>query len=158
MRTERVIWPNLPLVAVILGIAVLAGALAVRYGVMSGPGGTPTTLPADITALGTAVTALDPDGTISRDQALTVARDQIGGQFVDAQIETYLVSVVDPSTAGLNDRGVWIIKVSGISVSVPGGPPRPDGTIVSRRATLAYVYVDAFTGEWITTAMQITGG
>jgi hypothetical protein len=153
MRTERTTWPNLPFVALLIGAAVIAGAFAIRSGVMSEAGETPQTLPPDIVALGTSVTPLDPQGTISREQALMIAKDQMGPQFEDATTEPFLVSVADPTIPALNDRGVWLVKVSDISIPVSGGV-RP-GMPLDRRATLAYVYIDAFTGEWITTAMRV---
>jgi len=149
--TRRTAWPGVPLVGLLLGAGAVALALVIRYGLPDSPGASPGVLPPDIAALGTSVVPLEPNGTISRDQALAVAKQEIGPQFDMGQAESYLVTITDASTAGLSDRAIWLIKVSGLSVDVP----RPDVASGSpRQATVAYVYIDAFTGEWLTTAMQ----
>jgi len=141
------------LVVLGLGVLVVAGALLVRFGTTA-PGATPTTkLPADIVALGSSVEPLAPEGAVSSAEALKIAQDRIGPQFESAKVESFLVTITDPDTPDLTDRGVWIVKVSNIAIPVSGGPD-PSHPL-DRRATLAYIYVDAITGEWITTAMRI---
>lgn len=137
--------------------ALLLGILAARFWpVTSIAGSDPQppdvlALPPDVLALGTEVTSLGPEGMILRDQALDVARREYPNVFEQGHIEAYLVALTDPyQLGGLQDRPIWLIKASGLSLDVFSAPMGPDGTPSDvGKATLAYIYVDAVTGEWL---------
>ncbi|MGH2397619.1 MAG: hypothetical protein ACRDFW_11675, partial [bacterium] len=105
----------------------------------------------DISNRGSSVTLLDPDGYVSREKALAVARDQVGAQFDTAAVDAFLVAVTDPTTAGLQDRAVWIIRVSGISIDLH---PPPLSSAPYQVTGVSYVYVDATSGDWISTTSE----
>jgi len=112
--------------------------------------------PPDVLALGTEVTPLDPKGLISLDQALDVARREYPDVFQQGHIDAYLVELTDPSQlGGLQDRPIWVIKATGLSLDIFSAPMLPDGTPSDvGKATLAYIYVDAVTGEWLTASFH----
>lgn len=151
--------------------ALLLGILAVRFWPATPvAGGDPVasdvaqtqppdaveTLPPDEFGPGTLVTPLGPEGMISRDQALDVARREDPEVFEEGQIAAYLIELTDPRLFdGLKDRPIWLVKATGISVdifSVPYLPDRTPGEVP--KATLAYIYIDAVTGEWLTSAYR----
>jgi hypothetical protein len=112
------------------------------------------TLPPDVLALGTEVTLIGPEGMISRDEALDIARGSDPAVFVQGQIDAYLIELTGPDVyEGVKDRPIWLIKASGLSLDVFHPPMRPDGTRADvGPAHLAYIYIDALTGEWLTSA------
>lgn len=111
------------------------------------------TLPPDVLALGTEVTPIgSTEGLISRDQALDVARGSDPDVFVHGQIDAYLIELSGPDVyEGVRDRPIWLIKASGLSLDIFNPPLRADGTPADLgKATLAYIYLDAIAGEWLT--------
>lgn len=137
--------------------ALLLGILVARFAPMTpfvgGDSQPPDViaLPPDVVALGTEVAPLPPQGMIPRDQALDVARREYSDVFQQGHIDAYLVELTDPyQLGGLQDRPIWIIKATGLSLDVFSGPMLPDGTAADvPRATLAFIYVDGVTGEWL---------
>ena len=110
------------------------------------------TLPPDVLALGTEVTPIGPEGMISRDQALDFARVSDPYVFLQGQIDAYLIELTGPDVyEGVQDRPIWLIKASGLSLDVFNPPLRADGTRADvGKAHLAYIYIDAITGAWLT--------
>ncbi len=110
------------------------------------------TLPPDEFGPGSNVRPLAPEGMISREQALDVARREDPEVFEEGQIAAYLIELTDPHLFdGLKDRPIWLIKATGLSLDVFSLPYLPDRTPGEvPKAHLAYIYVDAITGEWLT--------
>ncbi len=113
------------------------------------------TLPPDEFGPGTEVTPLGPEGMISRDEALDIARHSDPPIF-QGHVTAYLIELTDPHLFdGLKDRPIWLIKASGLSLDVFSAPMLPDGTAVDvGLAHLAYVYIDAITSEWLTSGYE----
>lgn len=111
------------------------------------------TLPPDEFGPGTEVTPLGPEGMISRDQALDIARrSEYPEVFLQGHIDAYLIELTDPQLlGGMQDRPIWLIKASGLSLDIFDAPLLADGTRANvGKAHLAYIYIDAVTGEWLT--------
>jgi hypothetical protein len=119
---------------------------------MPGAGG--TALPDDVLALGDSVAIIpDTGGYIGSEDALAIAQSEVGERFDTAKVATYLVHIKQPDISGLQDRDIWLVKASGLSMPLPGAVPAPGTTAADRRATVAYVFLDATTGEFITAAL-----
>jgi hypothetical protein len=128
-----------------LGIAV-AVLLAASQSGASGGG----TVPDGLGALGISATALEPDGYISRDAAISEAVQE--GFADEGQVEAYLVRATDANTPLVQSRDVWLLVITGVKFS-GGTPIGPDGLAVEPPALYdrLYVYIDAMTGHWILT-------
>ena len=118
----------------------IAGPVAGDTAVL--PGGA---VPADVTAS----IAPETEGIISRDQAIAAATKQYPLLLREGKVDAYLVSATDPSTRGpiaIKDRMLWILHVSGVEypISIPYGR-----TTESDTAGNGYIYIDAYTGEWL---------
>jgi hypothetical protein len=115
------------------------------------------TLPPDEFGPGTEVRPLDSEGTISRDQALDIARrSEYPEVFEQGHVEAYLVELTGPQVyEGVQDRPIWLIKATGLSLDIFDAPLLADGTRAEvGLAHLAYIYIDAITGEWLTSSYQ----
>ncbi|MBM3694984.1 MAG: PepSY domain-containing protein, partial [Actinobacteria bacterium] len=114
------------------------------------PEPTPVSLPADAVEAGLSAVQLSSDEAavaISRDEAVEIANAQVPSSTA-GDVTAYLVRLTDPSTH-ITDRPVWLIRYSGLSLPV-FGPPLPDGADPGTMS-IAYVYVDAVTGECLLT-------
>jgi hypothetical protein len=147
----------------IIAVALAAAALALLAGCAlppedaspadSGsraPQPTPVSLPEDAVAAGLSAVQLSPDEAavaISPDEAVEIANAQVPSSTA-GEVTTYLVRLTDPSTH-ISDRPVWLIRYSGLSLPV-SGPPLPDGADPGTMS-IAYVYIDAITGEYLLT-------
>jgi hypothetical protein len=102
--------------------------------------------PADVAVIPLA----QPAGTISEAAAIATARRQYGEMMDRATVTAYLVQMTDPTTlrgdAPIQERPIWLIRLSGIAypISVP-----PLAVSKSRSVGTGWVYVDAYSGEWL---------
>jgi hypothetical protein len=92
-------------------------------------------------------------GMISMDQAIAAVGKEY--DLSTARVEATLVTMTDP-TAGdglIVNRPVWVVHLSGISdpISIPFGVTKLP---IHRFLTNAYVYIDAYTGEWLISREQ----
>lgn len=153
-RSERWSGPNITLGGVLLVAVVLAAVLLTRARPSSMPGAGGTALPDDVVALGDSVAIIpDTGGYIGSEDALAIAQSEVGERFDTAKVAIYLVHIKQPDISGLQDRDIWLVKASGLSIPLPGPVPAPGTTGTDQRATVAYVFLDATTGEFITAAL-----
>jgi hypothetical protein len=147
----------------VIAAALAAAALALLAGCALPPQGasqpgigsrapepTPVSLPEDAVSAGLSAVQLSPDEAdvaISRDEAVEIANAQVPSSTA-GEVTTYLARLTDPSTH-ISDRPVWLIRYSGLSLPV-FGPPLPEGADPGTMS-IAYVYIDAMTGEWLLT-------
>jgi hypothetical protein len=152
MRTGSVVRSRVPVGTIALAaIAAFAAVFLARsVGILSNPSPVP-----ELANTGIVTSPISPEGEITRDRALDVIRTQYGAMFDGGRLEASLVAVTDPSTLEsddpIRDRPVWLLKYSGLNLPA-SAPMRADGTPAEAHALqVAYVYVDAMTGEWLFT-------
>lgn len=85
------------------------------------------------------------------DEAIAAASKHLPS-LAGATVEAHLVSAIDPTTVGADriaGQSIWIVHASGISmpVSIPAGVSLASGEGGS--VSNGYVYIDAFTGDWL---------
>lgn len=95
-----------------------------------------------------------PTSAITADAARGIAAreydpEALGATSIDAFLETLTVPGMAHSDAPIAGRGVWIIRLAGLSQEQPGpitadGVPAP-GHILHR----AYIFIDADSGEFL---------
>ena len=90
---------------------------------------------------------------IGRAAALDIAAREydpglLGASSVDAYLETITMPGTLRSASPIKDRGVWIVRLGGLSQQV-GGPLGDVGPAPLRTLTVAYIVVDATTGEFL---------
>lgn len=142
-----------------IGVALVTVQLATAER-PSGPSSEPR-LPASDADRLSDVRVGDPPGAVAidRDQALRIARDlydpeRAGATSVDAYLETISVPATYRGDDPIRDRPVWIVRLGGLA-QVQGGPMTEDGTPARGRVlTVAYVFIDAKTGEFLYTEFQ----
>jgi hypothetical protein len=138
--------------------AISAGVLLAAAGVIvavllflrPSPGAHLGETPPDINLHGVAATPISTSGKVTHEAALATIERQYGSMFRSAQLDAYLVNASDPATT-IQSADVWLIVARGLSIDAYG-PAVPDGTPVKAgQYTAAYIYLDAVSGEWITT-------
>jgi hypothetical protein len=94
------------------------------------------------------------EGRISEQQAWLSVESSYGPTYLKGDSRaSALVHVVDRYSA-LGERDAWVFVVRGLEIN-GSAPMLPDGTPASTAPlTTAYVFVDAITGEWITTRFE----
>jgi hypothetical protein len=104
----------------------------------------------DVTTKDPPTFGLKPEAAISAANALYDAK-ALGASEVQAFLETVTVGGTLASDEPIKDRGVWIVRLSGMAVE-QGGPPTEAGKPVAGHIlTTAFVFLDAVTGEFIMT-------
>ena len=94
------------------------------------------------------------EGRINEQEAWLSVENSYGPTYLKGDSRTSaLVHVVDRYSA-LGERDAWVFVVRGLEI-YGSAPMLPDGTSASNAPlTTAYVFVDAVTGEWITTRFE----
>jgi hypothetical protein len=140
-----------------VAVVSLLGVAAVLLKQHGGAGNASSApMPIDFVSAGLQIESLDAEasGVISLDEALRSIADAYGGDFREADIEGYLVKLTDPATLGgaieIRDRPIWLMRASGFSTSGYGSI-LADTTGDTAGGSMAHIYVDAMTGEWLMT-------
>lgn len=132
---------------IFLGLVMAAGSRAAEEGVG---------YPEDVESL---VSGPLPVGNyVSRTNALSVAEPLHDFIPEGANVEAFLVQATEAGTVKsrnpILERPVWLIRYSGFTMD-GSAPMRADGTPAETTPyTLAYVYLDAVTGEWLGTRLE----
>ena len=129
-------------------LAVL-GALTIRGSAAVGADPLPTIPGVDTTPI-----FVSGERRISEQEAWLSVENSYGPTYLKGDSRaSALVHVVDRYSA-LGERDAWVFVVRGLEIN-GSAPMLPDGTPASTAPlTTAYVFVDAVTGEWISTRFE----
>lgn len=163
MRIEATIRPRFARGAIILIFALVALSVLVlaRANAASGPiGGFEHRLPSeDVQRLSDVLLGSPPTAVaITEAGALQAAAEhydaeKLGASSVDAFLETITVLGTMRGPEPLQGRPAWIIRLAGMSQQ-HGGPFTADGPATVHVLTVAYVFIDAESGDFMFTEWQ----
>jgi len=140
---RRVSWTTVLLLAFAITAIVLLRMIAASSDV----GQTP-----QLAEIGFTTTPISTDGRISEDDAWASVVREYGKAF-DGGLRQASIVHADDSPTFVQDRDVWVFQITGLAID-DGIPIIAVAKSTPYVYTRAFVFVDATTGEWLTTVLR----
>ena len=113
----------------------------------------PAAMPPEADRLGIEVDPVIPSASVSEAEAILAANAENGFDREADSVESWLRRVTDPASRQvLDDRAVWIVHYTGLSIETPSVPRADGGVTPGRILTQAWVFIDADTGAFVMNA------